>query len=103
MPLILFEQESENRGRVFLIHNMPDDPVHGLPDEVKKTGIHVDYVPEPPEPQRGKRAVLYCNPSTKELWYEMEDRPLTMEELLEEQNEKLDLLMMAFLEQEGIL
>lgn len=105
MPMIFLakEDEGKEKARVELIHYMPDDPVEGLPDEIKQQGIRVESVPEPPEPKRGKSAVLYCNPKTGELWYEYVDRPLTPEELAQEQSEKLDLIMMALLEQEGII
>lgn len=54
-------------------------------------------------PQRGKSYIHYVNPQTKEQWYEEFDRPLTLEEQLEVQNEKIDLLLMNQLEMEGIL
>jgi hypothetical protein len=35
-----------------------------------------------PENKVGKIAILYCNPLDKNLWYEYEDRKLTIEEEL---------------------
>lgn len=57
-----------------------------LSDERKEKigeGILVDSIPEP-EQIEGKAPILYCNPETKELWYEYEDIPPTKEELLEQ-------------------
>lgn len=54
-----------------------------LSEEDLSRGFLVDSIPEPTE-QEGKRPVLYCNPKTKELWYEYEDIPKTKEEILEE-------------------
>ena len=89
MPLLRYEWVDENKARVSLTHFMPDDPKEGLPDDVKAKGITVKELPEPPEPQRGKSAVLYCNPMTSEVWYEVEDRPLTADEQREQKNEEL--------------
>ncbi|MEJ8546686.1 hypothetical protein [Brevibacillus borstelensis] len=101
--IVLFEKETETKARVTLIHYMPDDPKEGLPEEVKRHGIRVNEIPEKPEAVRAKSAVLYVNPETADLWYEMVDRPLTQEEILQQQNEKIDLLLMNQLESEGIL
>lgn len=103
MPFILFEKESETKAIVTLIHYMPDDPVEGLPDDIKSKGVYVDSLPEPLPYRRGKSVQLCYNPSTGELWHEYVDRPLTPEELMQEQNEKLDLIMISLLEQEGII
>jgi hypothetical protein len=80
MPLLLYEWVDENKAKVSLIHFMPDDPNEGLADDVKAGGITVAELPEPPDPQDGKTAVLYCNPMTSEVWYELENRPLTADE-----------------------
>ncbi len=101
--LLLYEKETKTRARVTLIHNMPDDPEQGLPEDVKKQGIEIKALPPKPEKQRGKGIVLFCNPKTSKVWYEYVNRSLTQEELIEVQNEKLDLLIQAQLESEGII
>lgn len=91
MPLLLYKwvEGSENKAAVELIHFMPDDPKEGLPREIKGRGITVAELPEPLDPQIGKTAVLYCNPMTSEVWYEMEDRPLTVDEQRGQENVEL--------------
>jgi hypothetical protein len=103
MPLLLFEKETDTKARVVLVHYMPDDPKEGLPEDVRAQGIMVDNLPELPLPQRGKTPVLYCNPQTLEVWYELVDRPLTQEEMIQEQNEKIDLLIRMQFEKEGVI
>ena len=44
----------------------------------------VDTIPDQPKTGRGERAVLYVNPSTREVWYEVEARPLTPEEEIQD-------------------
>lgn len=103
MPLLLFEKITDTKAEVKLIHFRPDDPRDGVPEEIKNAGIMVDQLPQEPAPQRGKRNVLYCNPQTKDIWYEVVDRPLTPQEILEEQNEKINLLIQMQLERDGIV
>lgn len=77
MHWIFYEKETETKARVFLIYNV--EPPQELLDT--KEYIEVPVVPTPTR-KEGKSAVLYCNPETKELWYEYVNRPLTSEELL---------------------
>lgn len=100
MYLLKGELETENRMRVFIIYNL-DAPENK--DIERSDGVIVENEPVPPPRKRGISHILYANPQTGECWYEEMERPLTQEELIEEQNEKLDLIMMALLEQEGIL
>lgn len=77
---------------VTTIHYMPFDTEHGLnktAEELEQEGILVDSIPEPEEVE-GKDPVLYCNPETKELWYEYEDIPKTEEEIQAEKVESLE-------------
>lgn len=78
MPILFVKKESEERAEVQTIHNAPEL----LSEEKKTEGIEVPSVPEYEE-QFGKESHLYVNPTTKELWYEFTDRPLTMEEKME--------------------
>lgn len=85
------QQITESKYEVGYIHYMPFDKEHGLDmtrEELEQEGILVDSVPEP-EHIDGKSAVLYCNPETKELWFEYADIPKTPEQI---QAEKIDLL-----------
>ena len=79
------------------IHHMPFHEQYGLgktKEELEKEGILVDSIPEP-EQIEGKSAVLYCNPTKTELWYEYEDIPKTPEE---EQQEKIESLEQSIAE-----
>jgi hypothetical protein len=42
-----------------------------------------------------KNPVLYCNPQTKEVWYEYEDRPLTPEEEIQQLKVRQALMQQA--------
>lgn len=88
MPLLFYEPESETRGKVYLMHYMPDQ----LTAEERAKGVSVSEIPEA-ERIRGKAAVLYVNPKTGELWHEHVDIPLTQEEQMEDLREQnLDLM-----------
>jgi len=65
--------------------------VHYKPEELSNYngGILVDSIPEPVQIE-GKLSVLYCNPETKELWYETEDVPKTEEDILKEKLKTLE-------------
>jgi hypothetical protein len=81
--------ESKDRLRVGLIHYKPER----LDKAARASGIMLDMteadMPQPEE-RKGKTPVLYCNPTTKELWYEYVPRPLTQEELLADVVARLD-------------
>lgn len=92
-------------SKVTSIHHMPFDSKYGLGlsrEELEKVGVLVETIPEP-EQSNNKVAVLYCDPQTKELWYEYEDIPLTTEEEelmqlkleLKQTQEALDFLIMT--------
>jgi hypothetical protein len=100
MYLLKGIKESDERLRVTIIYNLDAEENENID---KTDGVEVDSQLEQPAPKRGISYIYYVNPKTKEQWYEEVERPLTQEEMLEEQNEKLDLIMMAQLEQEGIL
>jgi hypothetical protein len=89
--IILYESETEERARITTIHYMPDDPVHGLPEEVKARGIRVqkEAIPPEPVPPIGKYVIGYINPTNGDIWYEFFDRPLTKDEEVELLKEQL--------------
>lgn len=73
------------------IHRAPFDPTNGLQmtrDELEKTGVFVDSVPEP-EMKEGQRAIAKYNSDTKSVYYEYVNVPLSA-------NERLDQLEAAF-------
>ena len=91
MIALFHEAVSSEKDRVTVIHYKPER----LPEEQKKAIILIEdeALPEAGDLKKGKKAVLYVNPKTKELWYEYEDRPLTQEELLSEISAKLTSLI----------
>ena len=87
---LFHESVSEGKDRVTVIHYKPEL----LSAEQKKAIILIENEALPKAEDRpGKRAVLYVNPQTKELWHEYEDRPPTQEELLTEISQKLTTLI----------
>ncbi len=84
-------------GKVNYTHYMPFHEKYGLgktKEELEQEGVLVDSIPESKQIE-GKAPILYCNPSTKELWYEYEDIPKTQEEI---QQKKISQLESALLE-----
>lgn len=82
----------DETGKVNYTHYMPFHEKHGLgktKEELEQEGILVDSIPKP-EQIEGKAPILYCNPETKELWYEYEDIPKTEEELQQEKIQALE-------------
>jgi hypothetical protein len=78
--------------KVTLIHYMPFDEKDGLKrtqEELEQEGMLIDNLPEV-EQIEGKKPVLYCNPNTKEVWYEHEDIQKTKEELLQDKVTQLE-------------
>lgn len=88
MYLLFVTQENATRARVNGIHYMP----HLLTPEQIAMGIEVESIPAQPTPVRGKSIVHYLNPATLEQWYELETRPLTQEETIEEMQEYIKTL-----------
>lgn len=80
------EKINNDKYKVNNIHYRPFDPQYGLgktQEELEQDGILIESLTEP-EDSPFKSAVLYCNPQTKEVWYEYEDRPLTEQERIEQ-------------------
>lgn len=86
MIALFHEPVSEGKDRVTVIHYKPER----LSAEQKKNIILIEDKDLPKAEDRPrKKAVLYVNPQTKELWHEYEDRKPTQEELLIEISQKL--------------
>ena len=92
--------ENEERMRVQIIYNLEAKENESID---RTDGVEIENQLEEPKPKRGISYLYYVNPKTKEQWYEEVERPLTAEEQQEEMNEKLDLIMINQLEQEGVL
>ena len=74
---------TDEKDLVKFIHHMPFDEKHGLNkthEELEKEGVLFDRLPDSPDVPFGKQAILYVNP----LRWELEDRPLTQEEKLQQ-------------------
>ena len=69
----------DGSGRVYRTHYKPER----LPEEEREKAFLVEQLPPEPDPQFGKASVLYVNPDTGDVWWEMENRPLTLEEKIE--------------------
>jgi tRNA-binding EMAP/Myf-like protein len=71
------------RGKLVSKDKMRVEIINFKQDKATEVGdVVVEYkaIPAEPEYVRGKQPVLYCNPMTRELWYELHDRPLTADE-----------------------
>lgn len=71
--------------RVDGVHNMPFDETYGLgktEEELNQTGLLVETLPV--REDNGKNTTLFLNKSTKEMYYEYTDFPLTEEEKFEQ-------------------
>lgn len=68
-----------------------------------ENGILVESILPYPSPKRGKSYIHYVNPQTAEQWHEEFDRPLTQEEILEIQSEKIDLLLQMQMAAQNII
>lgn len=99
--IILFNLQKVDEGKYKVLgqHHMPEV----LSDEdVKSLGSSIT-VPSLPEEiiVKNKVSELYCNPETKEVWYEYLDIPKTEIELLREEfasyRAEQDLLLMQIL------
>ncbi|MFB7813704.1 hypothetical protein ACWGPW_06160 [Paenibacillus chitinolyticus] len=74
---VKYTSGAKDKARVTIIDYRPDL----LSEEELQDGIVIDYE-EAKEVPSGKQAVLYVNPLTGLVWYELEDRPLSQEELI---------------------
>lgn len=84
MRYLFYEKITEERAKVNVIHYK--EPEKEITDNVPY--IVVSSIPEPVTIV-GKKAVPYCNPKTKEFWYEYEDKPLAVSEEMSAQADYL--------------
>ena len=97
MKWLFYEKETDIKAKVMLIYHV--EP----PEELISKGnyIKVENVPEPRQ-VKGKSVLPYCNPETKEVWYEYVDKPLAPEEQLKELQEQVNALNIAMAEIMGV-
>lgn len=97
MKWLFYEKETDIKAKVMLIYY--ETP----PKELLDGGnyITIEDIPEP-EQVKGKSALPYCNPQTKEVWYEYVDKPLSSEEQLKELQEQINALNIAMAEIMGV-
>lgn len=82
MKLLRGRLVEENKLLVEQIFNME---VEENKDVDTTIGVLVDEEPEFPPYTFGKGHLWFVNPETKEQWFEEYDRPLTPEELIQQQ------------------
>ncbi|EJO5347293.1 hypothetical protein NRP93_001370 [Clostridium botulinum] len=75
MKLLWIEKITENKARVYSIHNFPEMV------EDKTDGILVDDILPKPELKENEYAVHYINPQTNEQFYEICTREKIQEEI----------------------
>jgi len=73
---------SDEKLFVEIIYNLEVPENAGLDTSI---GVVVEQEASFPDPQIGKGYYWYVNPKTKEQWFEAYDRPLTPEELAQQQ------------------
>lgn len=73
LTFITFEKVTEDNARVvsenYSYESLSDD----VKEELQATGGYPVHLPEKPILSENERAVLYTNPQTKEVWYEVEE------------------------------
>ena len=101
MQLIKGTLESPTRLKTQIIYNMDAQENANIPTE---DGVLVEtFLNTITNPKRGKAYIHYVNPQTKEQWYEEVDRPLTQEEQMQIQAEKIDLILQMQMNTSGII
>lgn len=92
---LFYEKENETKARITLKWFVTP------PQNILDAGnfIQVSEVNEP-DKIAGKAPILYCNPVTKEIFYEYVDRKLTQEEI---NNQKITELQKAVFEAQNAI
>jgi hypothetical protein len=79
MPIVFGFMITRSKMQVEIVYN----DITALSPEYVAQGTVVETIPEMPT-AKGKEAILFVNPQTKEAWYELFDRQLTQDERLED-------------------
>ncbi len=97
MKWLFYEKETNTRAKVVLIYHV--EPT----EELLNNGnyIRVENVPEPIQ-VKGKSALPYCNPKTKEVWYEYVDKTITEDDKIAELEKQVNALNIAIAEIMGV-
>ena len=87
------EKIVDNKYTIVGYHNFPEqlsEEERNQPNSFEIDGFFPEYTDLLPE---AKIAIPYCNPEIKEIWYELGDRPLNKEEIMEERIIQLEQLV----------
>lgn len=76
--IVAYHEITPNKAVVETI--IYDESITPIPQK----SVHVSSLPVREIPPRGKGTTLYIDPLTKKVWYELYDRPLTLEEQTDE-------------------
>ena len=82
---------------VTFIHKMPFDKVNGMgksKEELEKTGIFLDEIPEP-ENKQGFIPVAMYNEEAKSVYYKYNPSPISVEERLSMTEHAINYLLMG--------
>lgn len=75
---------------VAIYHNLADKTQEWIDEKVSKGWILIDVPrPEPPEVDAGYQAAMYVHPDTADMRWEVEARPYTMEEVIDDLTEQV--------------
>lgn len=88
MIFLQYDKNINGETPIMLIHYKPEL----LPNDILDTGTLVNEIPNEPIEDR-KNASLFINTETQEVYYKLTDRPLTKEELLEDQIKDLQIAL----------
>lgn len=94
---------NEGKMEINEIYNLDIDSNLTLLNDGVISGIEVDEIHTPNVFVRGKVNVHYINPTTKEQWFELVDRPLTQEENIEVIDEKVNLILQMQMSMQGVI
>lgn len=96
MKFIKVQKISDEKYKVVFVHNFPFHPDYGLgltEEELLKQGMLVEDIPMPLD--NGKIATLFYNPVDDSFFYEYTEKPLSVEEELQQLKEKQALMQQA--------
>lgn len=97
---------TQDKSSVGYVHYMPFDENYGLQktrEELEQSGILVELPSEELPKVEGMKCELFYNATTNELFYDYAKENISKEISLQDVNDKLDLILQANLESEGIL
>jgi len=88
---------AQNKYRVGFIHNNPLDPKDGMmmpQSQLEQIGVLVDSIPEPQPPAGKVVSGMFVDPSTKTVFYEYSDPPVSVEQQISDlKNQNAQMLL----------